>query len=134
VPPAGWFIDADVLGLYRVLYAARRTSFNDVFSGLTPDFPVQVDMEDTRWMPLLKGRDLAVITKDRRQRFREEERQAIQDNTLGCFAIRARKHINTWEQTRLILAHWDDMEAKWDSTPRPFVFTVTRTGGIRRVL
>lgn len=26
VPPTGWFINADVLGLYHVLHAARRSS------------------------------------------------------------------------------------------------------------
>lgn len=60
MPPAGWFVDADILGLYHVLKAARRSTTDDVYSGLTDDFPVSVGMTDAEWMSLLKGRDLAI--------------------------------------------------------------------------
>lgn len=67
MPPGGWFIDADVLGLYHVLHAARRSSLNDVVSALTPDFPVEPQMGDVDWMPVVaEAGDLAIITKDAR--------------------------------------------------------------------
>lgn len=106
----------------------------DVVSGLTPDFPVEVGMLDVEWMPLLNGLDLAVITKDARQRWRPAEQHAIIDNGLGIFAIRSRKNLTTWEQARLIFARWDELEICWDTTPRPFVYTVTRTRPPRREL
>lgn len=127
-------MDADVLGLYRVLSAARRSSTDDVYSGLTDGFPVETGMHDDEWMPLLRGRDLAIITKDSRHRWRESERAAIIDNELGVFALRSRKPMTTWDQARLILSRWDELEERWDQTPRPFVFTVTRTSALRQVL
>lgn len=134
MPPAGWFVDADVLGLYHVLHHARRSSAGDVVSGLTPGFPVEVGMADVEWMPLLNGRDFAVITKDARQRWRPAEQQAIRENELGVFAIRSRKDLTTWQQARLIFSRWDDLEQCWDTTRRPFVYTVTRTRSPRREL
>lgn len=134
MPPAGWFIDADVLGLYHVLQAARRSSFDDIVSGLTDGFPVTTGMPDVDWMPEVAGRDLGIITKDARQRFRDAERQAIVDNELGVFAIRSRQRLTTWGQARLIFQRWDELEEAWDTTPRPFVYTVTRTGGLRHEL
>ncbi|MGH8903767.1 MAG: hypothetical protein ACRDYA_19355 [Egibacteraceae bacterium] len=110
MPPAGWFIDADVLGLYRVLYHARRKSFDDVYSGLTDGFPVEVGMLDPEWMSLLKSRDLAVIIKDGRHRFRAAEREAIVVNGLGEFALRSSSSLNNWEIARLVLARWDELD------------------------
>lgn len=134
-PPAGWFIDADILGLYHVLQAARRSSTDDVYSGLTEGFPVQPWMPDVEWMPLVGAREgLAVLTRDARQRFRDAERAAIVDNGLGVFAIRSRKHLSTWAQARLVFHRWDDLEEAWATTPRPFIFTVTFGGGLRREL
>lgn len=86
MPPIGWFVDADVLGLYHVLKAARRSTTDDVYSGLTDGFPVSVGMLDAIWMPLLKEHDLAILTKDARQRFRDTECEAIRSNSLGIFA------------------------------------------------
>ncbi|MGH8897970.1 MAG: hypothetical protein ACRDZ4_13355 [Egibacteraceae bacterium] len=79
-------MDADVLGLYHVLKAARRSTTDDVYSGLTDGFPVSVGMLDAIWMPLLKEHDLAILTKDARQRFRDTECEAIRSNSLGIFA------------------------------------------------
>lgn len=133
MPPGGWFVDADVLGLYHVLHAARRSSSNDVVSALTPEFPVQPDMGDVDWMPLVgEAGDLAIITKDARQRFRPAERQAIEDHQLGIFALRSRRPMTTWDQSRMVFSWWDSLEDAWDRTPRPFVFTLTRAGGLRR--
>jgi len=133
--PDGWFVDADILGLFHVLHAARRSSLDDVVSGLTRDFPVGPGMEDVEWMPLVGAREnLAVLTRDARQRFRDAEREAIVDNRLGVFAIRSRKHLSTWGRARLVFHRWDDLEDAWATTPRPFVFTVTLGRGLRREL
>lgn len=134
MPPGGWFIDADVLGLYHVLHAARRSSTDDVVSGLTADFPVTPGMPDVDWMPIVSGRDLGIITKDGRQRFREAERQAIIDNELGVFALRSRQHMSTWQQARLVFDKWEGLEERWSETTPPFVYTLSRGGGFKRML
>lgn len=133
VPPAGWFIDADVLGLYHVLHAARRSSTDDVVSGLSDDFAVDPRMGDVEWMPIVAGQGgLAIITKDARQRFRPAERLAIEELGLGMFALRSRRPLTTWDQARMVFHHWQALEDAWDETDRPFVYTLTRTGGLRR--
>lgn len=135
MPPRGWFIDADIMGLYHVLHAARRSSADDVVSGLTKGFPVHLRMHDLDWMPIIgDAGDLAILTKDAKQRFRPAERQAIEDYCLGIFALRSRKPMTTWDQARMVFHHWNSLQDAWDHTRRPFVFTLTRSRGLRREL
>ena len=127
MPPAAWWVDADVLDLYYSLGAARRRQ-GDVHAGLDdcPGCPA-VDELDVDWIPRIDP-TWAVITKDRRQRTRLHEYQAYMDAGLGVFIVRSKKELSGFERTRLVLARWDEMVATWDDTPRPFLARVTRAG------
>ncbi|HET8646045.1 MAG TPA: hypothetical protein VFO85_11170, partial [Vicinamibacteria bacterium] len=60
-------------------------------------------------------------------------RQAIFEHGVGCFCLTQKQPLTRWEYLKLLVTALDQMEALFASTPRPFIFGVSRTGQCRRI-
>jgi hypothetical protein len=70
---------------------------------------------------MITDRDWAVIRKDNRsaKRRRPVEYEAFMRAGLGVFVLRA-KNATRFDQVRIVLARWDELNAFWDQHEQPF--------------
>lgn len=126
--PEAWFIDEDLLGLADVLARARR-KFEDVhWVGDGHPYCPTLGTPDTVWASNISGRGWAVIRKDvsSRKRSRPAEFYTFQEHEHGVFVLRARR-AGRFEQTRIVLRWWDELNAFWDAEPKHFFARFSRT-------
>jgi hypothetical protein len=85
-------------------------------------------IKDREWIPEIGARGWLVISKDKKIRTRQEERRAVRENNLGCFILNYKQPLNRWEILKLVASSLDEMEEKFASTPRPFMYLIDRNG------
>lgn len=126
--PSGWYIDEDLLDVYRVMKSARREQ-DDVHGPVCrcEVCPVRAT-GDHVWLPLLAGQNWAIVTHD--GFLRPGERQAIVDHRLGVYRLRWRRSLLSWDRITLAFSRWDEMAEHWGSSERPFLCRVRRVGPI----
>jgi predicted nuclease of predicted toxin-antitoxin system len=89
------------------------------------------DVPDEEWLAVAGQRGWLVITHDRRIRTRPGERQVIMENGVGCFIMTYRQDLKKEEIVALISATLEEMERRFETTPRPFIYTVSKSGEFR---
>lgn len=129
--PRGWYIDEDILDVYRALSEARRKvgDVHGVPCRCCPD----PSSDDVDWLPFVGRNEWAVVTHDARILRVLAERQAVIDNRVGVFLLRWRGDIETFERIRLAFRRWEDMVRIWDRETRPFAYAITRNQAPRRL-
>ena len=50
------------------------------------------------------------------------------DNGVGCFILTHQEGLQKPEVVRIVFDYLPEMERKFNSTPRPFIYTVTKNG------
>ncbi|MBX5493467.1 MAG: DUF5615 family PIN-like protein [Chloroflexi bacterium] len=103
------------------LLGADVVKHDDLFDPTTPD---------DEWLAVAAQRGWIIITRDKRLRFNEAERQAIVQARLGCFVLLSPK-LTRWAMARLLLQVWDKLEAIVAQEPRPFIYGVHADGTVR---
>ncbi len=93
----------------------------------------QHDTKDTVWLPDVGSRGWLVISRDKKIRTRPAERQALLDGGVGCFILAQKQPLTRWDYLKLLAATLDEMEHIFANTEKPFIYTVGRTGRMRRV-
>jgi predicted nuclease of predicted toxin-antitoxin system len=96
---------------------------------LEDEFPH--DVPDEEWLAVAGQRGWLVITHDRKIRTRPGERRVIMENGVGCFIMTYRQDLKKEEIVALISATLEDMERRFEATPRPFIYTVSKSGEFR---
>lgn len=91
------------------------------------------DARETEWLPVIGEREWLAIVRDKKIRSRPAERQAIADNNVGCFMLIQKQPLTRWDYLKLIVSTLDEMEQRFASTPRPFIFGVGRTGVFSKI-
>jgi PIN like domain len=71
---------------------------------------------------------LSITHDDGRIRTRPGERAAIMENGVGCFILTYRQDLQKPEIVRMVFDYLPEMERRFSSTPRPFIYTVTKNG------
>lgn len=89
------------------------------------------DTKDPVWLESVGVNGWLAITRDARIRTRPGERQAITDHRVGCFILTYKNALTKPEIIQMTLDHIEEMEAKFKSTRRPFIYTVTKEGEFR---
>ena len=113
--PARWFVDENSLGVAKALAYVR----GDVTWPGAPDGPVPAGAADTTWLPVVGHAGLVVLTRDKRIRSRPLERQALlAHNVRACF-LTSGGSLSLFEQLRLWLRYWDDIEDLVAAHPSP---------------
>lgn len=89
--------------------------------------------KDEEWLAAAGGGSWLVITRDKHIRTRPGERAKILDHGVGCFILNQKQDPTRWEYLKLLAKAMDEMEDKFATTPRPFIFVVDKNGGMRQV-
>lgn len=71
---------------------------------------------------------LVVLTRDKRIRSRPLERQALLDHGVRACFLTSSGSLNLFDQLRLWLRNWDDIEALVAGQPAPWLASVSRIG------
>lgn len=122
--PARWFIDENSLGVAKALAYVR----GDITWPGAPGGPVPAGAADTTWLPIVGRAGLVVLTRDKRIRNRPLERQALLDAGVRACFLTSGGSLNLFDQLRLWLRSWDDIETLVADHPAPWLASVTRTG------
>lgn len=96
---------------------------------LEDEFPH--DVSDQEWLAAAGERGWLVITHDRKVRTRPGERRAIMDHGVGCFILTYKQDLKKEEIVALITENLEEMERRFEDTPRPFIYTVSKSGEFR---
>jgi PIN like domain len=119
-----WFVDENSLGVAKALTYVR----GDVTWPGAPGGPVPADTADTAWLLVVGQAGLVVLTRDKRIRSRPLERHALLDHDVrACFLTRGGS-LDLFQQLRLWLRFWDDIETLVAENPAPWLASVTRSG------
>ena len=90
------------------------------------------DAQDDEWMPVVGSRGWILIGHDSMHHRRSPERSAIQEYEMGCFYLwgaQARR----WEKMRCFLNAYERILEAIDTTPKPFIYRITRAGRLEFV-
>lgn len=96
---------------------------------LEDEFPH--DVSDQEWLAAAGERGWLVITHDKKIRTRPGERRAIMDHGVGCFILTYKQDLKKEEIVALIVENLEEMERRFEETPRPFIYTVSKGGEFR---
>jgi hypothetical protein len=119
-----WFLDENSLGVALALQHVR----GDITWPGAPDGLIPAGATDTTWLPLVGSTGLIVLTRDKRIRTRPVEREALLDHNVRACFLTSGGNLDLFTQLRLWLRHWDDIETLVDTTPGPWLASVTRNG------
>jgi len=92
------------------------------------------DAKDPVWLRAVGVNGWLAITRDGKIRTRPAEREAIVDHRAGCFILTYRNDLKRAEIAQLVLETIEEMEEKFRTTPRPFIYTVAGNGEFRRLV
>jgi hypothetical protein len=96
-------------------------------------FPHNPSIGETEWMPVIGGYGWLTVMRDMKVLTRQQERQAVSTSNLGCFNFNYKKNKSRWETLQLVCSTLDEMEEKFENTPRPFMYVVNGNGAFRSV-
>ncbi len=96
---------------------------------LEDEFPH--DVPDQEWLAAAGEKGWLVITHDRKVRTRPGERRAIMEHGVGCFILTYKQDLRKEEIVALIAENLEEMERRFEETPRPFIYTVSKNGQFR---
>lgn len=122
--PIRWFFDENSLGVARALSYVR----GDVTWPGGPGGLVAPGDQDTAWLPVVGAAGLTVLTRDKKIRQRGAERHALlRAGVRACF-LTSGGQLDMFQQLRLWLRHWDDIERLVEEQAPPWLASVTATG------
>ena len=127
------YIDADILGLGKILGALR----NDVtFPGdpgaiihkrQRPKCPIESpNVLDTDWIPEVAARGWLIVTRDSMIIQNRNEITAVRENKAKMVALNQRDAQTKWGQLEVFMTQWRRIEALTSETG-PFIWRVSRT-------
>jgi hypothetical protein len=128
-----FYIDADLLGLAKVLIAVRSDVTYPGDPGGTgtegiarPPCPIPKEAKDVDWVPQVAALGWVVITRDRHIRHRPAERAALTGSKARHITLDARKQLDRWGQLEIVVTQWRAIE-QLAETPGPWVYSASRT-------
>lgn len=90
--------------------------------------------KDAAWLAVAGASNWLVIVRDKKIRTRVGERRAIVEHQVGCFILNQGDNPTRWLYLKLLAMTLDEMITIFETTARPFIFTVSREGVMRHVL
>jgi hypothetical protein len=87
--------------------------------------------KDPVWLRDVGINGWLAITRDRHIRSRPGEKRAIIEHRVGCFILTYKNDLKRPEIIQIVLDNIEEMEEKFRTTERPFIYTVTKNGEFR---
>lgn len=134
VPQLRWYVDADTLGLAKVLIQVRSDVTFPGDDGVRhrrgwnvgPCVIRETSTPDDVWIPEVARAGLAIITRDRRIQERTAEVDAVVAANARMFAITSTEQLDIWGQLEVVVSRWRDLERTVDE-PGPYIYSITRS-------
>ena len=135
VKPANvrFYIDADVLGLARILVSIRSdvTYPGDpggvVYKRERPPCVITTPhTNDDVWIPPIAAQGLLIITRDRHIQTRLPEKAAVREHSARMVALASDDSVRTFDQLEVLMCRWRNIVDCLDK-PGPFIYKATRT-------
>ena len=121
-----FFVDENDLALGRCLASARRDVLHPGHKAL-PEVPLGT--KDGVWLPIVGGKGLTVLTRDKRIRTRPAEARAIIDAGVRGFVLTRASNLNTWDTLTVLVDQWNALERFLVENPDgPWLASITRAG------
>ena len=92
------------------------------------------DVPDEVWLEEAGQRGWLVITHDAKIRTRPGERRAIMEHGVGCFILTYKQDLTKTDILAMIISVLEKMETLFRTTPRPFIYTLSKDGEFRKVV
>ncbi len=128
-----FYVDADVLGLAKVLVQVRAdiTYPGDpggvVHKRQRPPCPISSpSVLDPVWIPRVAAQDWLIITRDANIADNRAEIAAVRDSGARMVALAGSEAIGTWAQLEVVMTQWRAIEVLLNQ-PGPFIYSATRT-------
>jgi len=129
-----YYMDADVLGLAKLLAAIRPDVTYPGDPGgrvkghrLRPPCVIgDTSTPDTVWIPETARQRWLIITRDRHIQEHRAEIQAVRSSGARMVALTSIDAIDTFHQLEALMCQWRRIEQLL-SRPGPFIFAATRT-------
>lgn len=128
-----FYVDADVLGLAKILVQVRSdvTYPGDpggvLHKRARPACPItSPNVADDIWIPEVTGRDWMIITRDSNIADNRAEIAAVRESGARMVTLAGREAIGTWAQLEVLLCQWRTIEDRLVE-PGPFIYSATRT-------
>lgn len=128
-----FYIDADLLGLARVLASLRHdvTYPGDpgavIHKRSRPPCPIASPaVKDTQWIPEVAARGWLIITRDRRIQEHRLEITAVREHRARMVALTAADAGSVFAQLEVVMCRWRDIE-RCVAVPPPFIYAATRS-------
>lgn len=127
-----FYVDADLLGLAKVLAALR----DDVTYPGDPGAvvrgrsrapaPVAAADADEDWIPVVAAHGWVIISRDKRIHHRFGQLSLVRDHGATMVCVTGEAGHDRWTQLEAVMTNWRSIEAAYEEHP-PFVYRVTRT-------
>ncbi len=128
-----FYVDADVLGLAKVLASLRSDVTYPGFAGgklhgrMRPPCPItSTKTDDTVWIPEAARNGWLIITRDSAIQERRAEINAVRDSGAKMLALNGEDAIHTWDQVAIVMKRWTRIETAL-ATAGPFIYAVGKT-------
>ena len=128
-----FYIDADVLGLAKVLVALRSDVTYPGDPGGTvhrrqrpPCCITDPNTDDAVWIPETARQGWLIITRDSGIQHHRAEIEAVRNSSARMIALAGEEAKNTWLQLEFVMSQWRAIERRLNE-PAPFIYTATRT-------
>lgn len=87
---------------------------------------------DEVWIPETARQNWLIITRDRRIQEHRAEIEAVRANGARMVTLAGLEAGTTFDQLEVLMCNWRLIEQKLDEAG-PFIYTATRTGGLKLV-
>lgn len=118
------FVDENDLALGKALAASHPGDV--LFPGHLELPEVPRGTIDDEWLPVVGAKNLIVITRDQRIRYRPVEKRMWVDHGVRGFVLTGRKSQSTTDSLRMVEKHWLHLHALIASRPtKPWMYALT---------
>lgn len=87
---------------------------------------------DVEWLKLVGDRNWFVITKDKRIRYRENEKKMVIENNIGMFVF-TRGQYTSDEMANILINAKRKIKNFINHNPTPFIASISRSGNITKL-